>query len=652
MQIYNPVADFKDPETLDKDALPLFIAGPMLRRTTQHEVTLWSVLTQKPDDGTVSVYQHHQILASMPLSAGHWFRIGERAWVVLHHLRSAHGFPVDSPLSYDIQINDSGMADIQPELLYDNEQAPSFCIPSKATHIAHGSCRHPHHNCDDALVTLDQHLATTPMTHWPNMLIMSGDQIYADDVATPMLQRIRRLIAVLGLKNEFFEAAPIVDCRALDTHPDSYVQRGKLLPSQRAEKGGRLERLFGQPLPIFTSKTVSNHLISFAEHVAMYLLVWAPVSWALTDGPHLHPPSQLTDSQRERYQQETLALNVFRSGLIGVQRLFAHLSTYMIFDDHDITDDWNITVGWEHAAYLNPFSRRIIGNGLMAYWLCQGWGNAPDNFSQDFITTARQSAYQPMSVCDLDTQTETHQAMVEQCLRFEHWHYTVPTTPHLVVLDTRTRRWRSESRMNKPSGLMDWEALMDFQHDLLRHDSAVIVSAAPMFGIKFIEVLQRVATWLGAPTVVDAENWMAHPGSANTLLSIFRHQRTPTNYVILSGDVHYSFAYDIRIRFRAHSPRLWQITASGFKNRFPEPLLSFCEWCDRVLFSPLSPLNWLTKRKRMRIDRRDPDTPGPKRLVNASAVGLVTLNEDGSPRTISLLKTDGQRVSFPEKTNT
>ncbi len=38
----------------------------------------------------------------------------------------------------------------------------------------------------------------------------------------------------------------------------------------------------------------------------------------------------------------------------------------MIFDDHDITDDWNLSARWELTAYGHPFSRRIIGNALLA----------------------------------------------------------------------------------------------------------------------------------------------------------------------------------------------------------------------------------------------------------------------------------------------
>lgn len=130
---------------------------------------------------------------------------------------------------------------------------------------------------------------------------------------------------------------------------------------------------------------------------------------------------------------------------------------------------------------------------------------------------------------------EAQDDLIQYLYRFENWHYTIPTSPKVVVLDTRTRRWRSESKMNKPSGLMDWEALIEFHQELVHEDKVIIVSAAPMFGVKFIESLQRVFTMFGKPLLVDAENWMAHPGSANTLVSIFTHTKTPTNFVILSG---------------------------------------------------------------------------------------------------------------------
>lgn len=131
--------------------------------------------------------------------------------------------------------------------------------------------------------------------------------------------------------------------------------------------------------------------------------------------------------------------------------------------------------------------------------------------------------------------------------------------------------------MNKPSGLMDWEALVELQQELMHQEKVIIVSAAPMFGVKFIEMLQRIMTQLGQPLLIDAENWMAHPGSANTLISIFTHTKTPTNFVILSGDVHYSFVYDIKLRFRKSSPNIYQITCSGLK------IIFLCDCCAIVM---------------------------------------------------------------------
>jgi hypothetical protein len=141
---------------------------------------------------------------------------------------------------------------------------------------------------------------------------------------------------------------------------------------------------------------------------------------------------------------------------------------------------------------------------------------------------------------------------------------------------------------------------------------------------------------------------MAHPGSANTLLSIFTHSKTPTNFVILSGDVHYSFAYDIRLRFSKSSPNIYQITASGIKNEFPDPLLKICDGLDRALYSPRSPLNWFTKRKNLKVYKRDPNYSGERKLVNQSSIGELYLDVDGKPLKIQILLAKGDVVTFSE----
>ena len=299
----------------------------------------------------------------------------------------------------------------------------------------------------------------------------------------------------------------------------------------------------------------------------MYLLVWSPQLWpeiALTS-------TDVPEGFRDRFMNELEEIEHFATYLARVQRAFAHVPVYMIFDDHDVTDDWNLTRGWEESAYENPFSRRIIGNALIGYWLFQAWGNDPARFNEDLLTAMRGYFAAP---CE-----ESQDALIDRLLDFDHWHYSVPTTPKLVVLDTRTHRWWSETSLAKPSGLIDWEELSDLQQELMDQSAVVMVSPAPIFGVKLIETVQRVFTFFGHALLVDAENWMAHPGSANVILNIFRHRRTPQQFVILSGDVHYSFAYDVKIRFHRNSPDIWQITSSGLKNEFPRRLLC---WFDRL----------------------------------------------------------------------
>ena len=53
-------------------------------------------------------------------------------------------------------------------------------------------------------------------------------------------------------------------------------------------------------------------------------------------------------------------------------------------------------------------------------------------------------------------------------------HFSLETTPKVIVLDTRTKRWRSESSSNKPSGLMDWEALSELQQELINQTESNI----------------------------------------------------------------------------------------------------------------------------------------------------------------------------------
>lgn len=652
-------------EPVTQPELPLVLAGPILRRLAPDRLTVWLatrgpsrvrlVLDPEPDEA-----QTHVLEPGTPECR--WLSAGTQLHYLLIDLPLASPLPRDRWIGYALDLQPAEAPDAPwqpwtawaPDLAYPGRPTPGFVLPSRVGALLHGSCRKPHFEGGDGLVQADRLLARLtssggPSTDgtgedptWPSALVLSGDQVYADDVAGPMLRAIHGLVDALGLPNERLAGAEetgLVDAGTLYRHPSGYYRRETLLPRHRGT-ARLLDLLFGGvEKPVFTTDSAHNHLITLAEVLAMYLLAWSPAPWARLD---LTAPPWLSGPERALYDEEESAIEAFVRELPAVRRLLAHLPAAMIFDDHDITDDWNLSREWEETAYGHPFSRRIVGNALIGYLINQGWGNRPEAFDGDCLEQVQATLAEPGG--------PTHEPCIDRLLRFEQWHYDWPTEPPLVVADTRTHRWRSEVAARRPSGLMDWEALTDLQQTLRGRRAVLLVSPAPIFGVKLIEAIQRVFTFLGRPLLVDAENWMAHPGAAHAILNIFRHPKTPQHFVVLSGDVHYSFVYDVELRGRVRGPDIWQITSSGLRNDFPPRLLNALDRANRWLYSPRSPLNWLTRRRRMRVVPRKPEgTPHGRRLLNGSGIGLVELDAEGVPWRIRELLADGRVVPFTRR---
>lgn len=566
-------------------------------------------------------------------------RVGKYAFIHLLSFTSSEPFEDTARIGYSLSFSDDAQQasweNEQRGLLYDGQSSLCFHYTETPETILHGSCRKPHFHSDDALAQVDvlHKNAFKKQNDFPDLLLMTGDQIYADDVAGPMLKAIHSVIDRLGLYHEALEGAVVTNTNELATHEHGYYEREQLLP-QIATNTVLSSIFFGaKKKPVFTSVNAQNHLIGSAEIIAMYLLVWSDTLWAdINIDKDGIPPKY-----HAIFDKEHEALNGFVKQLPQVRRALAHIPTYMIFDDHDVTDDWNLTRGWEQEVYGNPLSKRMIGNALIGYLLCQGWGNAPKKVAP-LIAKVQES----MGESGLNS----HDEIIDDLLDFDQWHYRLDTTPPIEVLDTRTQRWRSESNMNKPSGLMDWEALCDFQHSIIGKESVIVVSAAPIYGVKVIEAIQKVFTFFGKALTVDAENWMAHKGTANVILNIFRHYKTPPDFIILSGDVHYSFVYDVRLRFRRNSPHITQFTCSGLKNAFPDGLIKWLDRLNRVLYRSKSPLNLFTRRRNMSVKAREPSL-GYGELFNGCAIGVLKISQKNTDVQCKALLNNGKEVEFP-----
>lgn len=626
--------------------LALVIAGPILRDTNENTATVWFVSSEACDaefilkEQSASDYLNYK-------NEHHVFQVGSHCFI---HIISAHKENLlkhGEFYEYDIVLNcktgSVKMSEELTELRYRDKQTFCFLYKKQLTNVMHGSCRKPHFEGDDALPVLDDMLAArfskcTVVHNYetnksiPDLLLHTGDQVYVDDVCGPMLNAIGQTIDLLGLYDESFTQANISNSNELSEHPSNFYHREKLLPFCEQNEALYTSFFKGKRKPIFTSVNAKNHLIALNEMIALYLLCWSSRLW-----PHIDietVPQQIED--QDAYKKELPLLSNFSFGLCKVERAFAHIPSYMMFDDHDVTDDWNLTRDWEQQVYGNPFSKRIIGNALLAYFLCQGIGNPS-------------STWHPLLDIASDTFTHTgiqrHDQLIDALLSFNQWHFQLNTFPVVNMLDTRTRRWRSESNAKKPSGLMDWEALCELQDQILGQEAVIMVSPAPIYGVKLIETIQRIFTAFGGALMVDAENWMAHKGTASVILNIFKHKKTPPHFIILSGDVHYSFVYDISIRAQENSPKITQFTCSGIHNEFPDGLITWFERLNRWLYSSKSPLNVFTKRRNMVIRERE-NSRDKRDLLNACCLGLLELDANGHEKSCKVVLANGQVITF------
>ena len=263
----------------------IILAGPMLRRASMERLVFW-LASRTSLQFRLHFPSHPQSNIGLELTQQQ-LQVGEHCFIQLLDINLHHTLPSDTLIAYDLQWRTTAqqpwcsITDWAPELRYAQAAFPELVIRSRIDAVLHGSCRKPHHGAADGLVAADSWLAqrhAEPLAR-PALLMLSGDQIYADDVAGPMLTAIHQLIAELGLYPETLQGALVANSAELFASPLNYYRRSELLPSNQSNQ--RLKKRFfeGARKPIFTTSSADNHLITLAEVLAMYLLVWSPIPW-------------------------------------------------------------------------------------------------------------------------------------------------------------------------------------------------------------------------------------------------------------------------------------------------------------------------------------------------------------------------------------
>jgi hypothetical protein len=389
------------PEPLSPDRLPLVICGPILRRTEPDAVTVWVAL-KKARTVTLRVYSlapppfptslreelqgtretvrlgenlHVVAVTALPVEAS---RVLAPGAVFFYNLFFGPAGGATVPESGDdlkkddiVFLEGSGLDGPQPTgLSYSFEHhLPSFSLPPtdlNKLRLIHGTCRRPQGPGGDVLPALDAMIDDKwPLAdERPHLLLLNGDQIYADDVADTILFLMMDADkALLG----WSETLPGI------AQTDEHLRQGR-------------RRKIVRNTAKFTTQDPDGHLLRLGEYFAMYLFTWSAALWpnAYPDALEVArtPPQSGNDEIiiRGNYEKERATVEAYRKQLGRVRRLLANVPVYMMFDDHDVTDDWNMVRDWCERVYKNPLSRRIVQNALAACAICQAWGNTPERF--------------------------------------------------------------------------------------------------------------------------------------------------------------------------------------------------------------------------------------------------------------------------------
>ena len=598
-------------------ALPLVLAGPIIRRVEPRLCTIWIALRESARV-TVTLWEGAQFATDNPglvasqdppiaVDSRQTLRFGEHLHLALVPVpvpQNNRPLQPGQTYSYDVQFTGAfgdsnlraadllkdeksnaripGVHDDAPfhlALGYLEDRLPSFHMPGatlESLRIVHASCRRPGAPLQDALSWLDDILekALDDTLERPQQLYLTGDQIYADDVADVMLPMLTHLGRELVGPDETMRVAGKDVFGTIINFPAA--RRSKLLRMEAKLSTG----------------SSSNHLMLFGEFAAMYLAVWSSRVWrtlATFDEIFVNatPNAALSDlltqwekcskfgsleKWREAHEpgmtNEKKNTERFRDAVPRVARALANVPVYMIFDDHDITDDWNISKRWINRVFTTELGTAVVRNGLMAYGIFQGWGNDPAAFESGnnaaFLVETVDVLKGPDKVPSAPTVNldKLLGLTVIDPKKQVTWHYQVPGPLHLtVVLDTRTHRTFRGQGHAPPSLLGDTlkdqlpAAPLPGGRELLLLISAVPVvapQAMERLGQPLAAIVQdfKVAISDEAdyddcnPTGLvvgserrDVEGWFANEQALEALLDrLAGYRRT----VILSGDVHFA----------------------------------------------------------------------------------------------------------------
>ncbi|MFX1820678.1 alkaline phosphatase D family protein [Pseudarthrobacter sp. CC4] len=285
--------------------------------------------------------------------------------------------------------------------------------------------------------------------------------------------------------------------------------------------------------------------------------------------------------------------------------LLSTLPSAMIFDDHDIRDDWNSSRSWREAMQATAWWQGRIVAGLASYWVYQHLGNlSPQERAADVIwqkITSRRGDGEPDISAELDSFAER----ADQDPETYRWSYCRDFgDTRLLVVDSRAaRNLDPDRRALLDDAEMDWlDARMrgGFRHLLVATSLPFLL---PM-GLHHLEAWDEAVSegaWGRLPArvgeklrqAVDLEHWGAFQNSFRRMAAMAAEVAegtrgpAPETVTFLSGDVHFSYVSEVE---RPSGSRIIQAVCSPIRNPLPRLMRSFGAVMSYGLAAPIGAL--------------------------------------------------------------
>ncbi|MEY2514765.1 MAG: hypothetical protein QOJ89_2123 [bacterium] len=260
--------------------------------------------------------------------------------------------------------------------------------------------------------------------------------------------------------------------------------------------------------------------------------------------------------------------------------LLSTVSSAMIFDDHDVHDDWNISAAWIEQMRAKPWWEDRVLGAYMSYWIYQHLGNlSPSRLYDDPIFCAVQDAD---GDCEQLVRDFARTAVRE--IAGARWsYYRDFGRTRLVVVDSRAGRVLTEGRRQMLSDA-EWEWIEDCCNGDFDH--LVIGTSLPVMladGLHHLEAWNEAVcdgAWGGLAArlgeklrqALDLEHWAAFEGCFARMAVLLedvaagRRGRAPATIVLLSGDVHHAYLAEAWFPGREVQSRVLQATCSPVRN--------------------------------------------------------------------------------------